>query len=185
MKRKHGHASGGPTPTYQSWSHMLDRCTNPRSSKFANYGGRGITVCARWRDSFENFLSDMGERPTGTTIDRENNNGDYGPGNCRWATQRTQQRNRRDTSIDLVSEALILEMRRRGAGTADLAYAFGVSASTVQSAFAAAARRGSPVPALPVRMACKRGHRLEGANVRIRPDGYRVCRACKREREAV
>jgi hypothetical protein len=74
---------------------MKARCTNPKSPKFRYYGGRGITVCDRWSTSFEAFLADMGDRPPGKSIDRINNDGNYEPGNCRWATQSEQVRNRR------------------------------------------------------------------------------------------
>jgi hypothetical protein len=94
--RKHGHAPFGATsPTYRSWAMMVQRCTNPRHDAYRYYGARGLSVCDRWRESFAAFLDDMGERPVGTTLDRIDNAKGYEPGNCRWATQREQNRNRK------------------------------------------------------------------------------------------
>lgn len=82
------------TRTYHSWMAMRARCLNPNASDYGYYGGRGITICARW-DRFENFLEDLGERPPGKTLERIDNDGNYEPGNVRWATKSEQCRNTR------------------------------------------------------------------------------------------
>lgn len=81
------------TPTYRSWAAMKDRCSNKKDK---NYGGRGIKVCDRWSESFENFYEDMGERPEGYTLDRIDSNNDYKPSNCRWSSNTEQAVNKRD-----------------------------------------------------------------------------------------
>lgn len=90
---KHGKTK---TKEHKAWCHIRDRCYNPNNSDYKHWGGKGVKVCERWNESFENFLSDMGLAPTPKhTIDRfPNNEGDYEPGNCRWATMKEQQGNR-------------------------------------------------------------------------------------------
>ncbi len=84
------------TRIYRIWTGMIQRCCNPRVKRYDCYGGRGITVCQRWRDSFEAFLEDMGEPPTEKhSIDRVDNDGNYEKSNCRWATNKVQSRNSR------------------------------------------------------------------------------------------
>jgi hypothetical protein len=85
----------GRPPEYRSWDGMKARCLNPKAVNYEGYGGRGISVCERWRTSFTNFLHDMGPRPVGTTLDRRDNDGNYEPGNCRWVTPTEQNANRR------------------------------------------------------------------------------------------
>ena len=88
---KHGMTK---TRTFKSWDSMKQRCLNPNAPDYPKYGGRGITICQRWIDSFTNFFDDMGERPENLSIDRINVNGNYEPSNCRWASRSLQQRNK-------------------------------------------------------------------------------------------
>ena len=113
---KHGHTTGNKlSPTWGSWSSMIDRCYTKSTTKYASYGGSGITVCDRWRekDGFSNFLADMGERPDGCTLDRIDGSKGYYPDNCRWATPLMQANNQKSNvkvninGVDMnVSEAM-------------------------------------------------------------------------------
>ena len=97
---KHGQTKGRKrTPTYNSWQNMKNRCLNENYRDFYLYGGRGIKICDRWLNSFENFLEDMGERPAGTSLDREDSEGGYEPENCRWSTPKEQSNNMRINKV--------------------------------------------------------------------------------------
>jgi hypothetical protein len=99
-RRTHGRSN---TQEYRIWSNMRRRCSSPTYNGYKHYGGRGITVCERWQN-FENFLADMGERPSSShSLDRINNNGSYSPENCRWSTQKEQCNNNRHNKYVVVN----------------------------------------------------------------------------------
>lgn len=136
----HGHSRPGDvSPTYSSWGSMVNRCTNPNNQSYPRYGGRGIRVCDRWRNSFEAFLEDMGEKPKqGMSIERLDVNGHYEPGNCVWATPRRQSRNTRRTKL---TTERVRTLRRGEITPKEAANRWGVSISTIY-----AARRGKNWP---------------------------------------
>lgn len=132
LHSRHGHTSrlrgGKESPTYTSWQAMLARCRYLERDEENKHAGRGIKVCDRWL-SFEAFLEDMGVRPAGMTIDRINNDGDYEPTNCRWATPRQQARNRRNARLKFSSAVEVALARLRGEGCRSIATRFGISES--------------------------------------------------------
>jgi hypothetical protein len=119
----HGHARHGRvTPEYNAWVKMWQRCTNSRNKKYKHYGARGITVCKRWV-RYENFLADMGERPSVKhSLGRRNNAGNYTPTNCRWETSKEQNLNRRQFAS---------AVRYEGRTVAEAALHYGVSKQTI------------------------------------------------------
>lgn len=121
------HGRNSKDKTYQTWAAMRARCRNEGNEKYKNYGARGIKVCARW-DDFQLFLEDMGERPSGKTIDRIDVNGGYEPSNCRWATPQEQARNRTDNRILTIDGVRIT--------LTDCAAKFGMYASTLHKRLA-------------------------------------------------
>lgn len=129
--RRHGHTVGrAPTRTYGTWQKMKARCLNAECPDFVRYGGRGITVCERWLD-FEHFLADMGECPPRLTIDRVNNDGNYEPKNCRWATRTEQNRNKRTTKLTLPLAASAFTLSRDGVIQRKIAAQLGVTQAMV------------------------------------------------------
>jgi hypothetical protein len=102
-REKHGHANKDQySATYHSWRGMKARCSCPKVNGYRRYGGRGIRVCARW-EKFENFLADMGVRPAGMTLERRDNDGDYTPRNCCWATPEQQRANKTQRTVRKVT----------------------------------------------------------------------------------
>ena len=125
-QKTHGHSfqNGKATAEYNAWSSMKRRCLKPSHPGFINYGGRGIGICERWVHSFENFLSDMGPKPDGYSLDRIDNNRGYEPENCRWATTPEQQRNRRHVRVVVFDGAKIT--------LPDLAERFGIPLTRIR-----------------------------------------------------
>lgn len=120
---------------YSTWRNMLSRCYNPKDHRYKSYGAMGIDVCERWHD-INNFIADMGTRPTGLSIDRIDFTKGYSPENCRWADDLTQGRNRRYAKLNLESAKKIRKLKAAGKKRQELADMFGVSVSTIKKVLA-------------------------------------------------
>lgn len=163
-----------PHPLYNVWRSMRYRCMNPNFKQWDDYGGRGIRICPEW-DEFHQFVADMGPRPDGYSLDRIDNDGDYEPGNCRWASRRTQQRNQR--------RALYVTIEGKKYRAIELAEKAGVKTDTIVERAAAGVPlsditkkrlKMGPKP----RTHCSRGHLLDETNTYVNKHGWRLCRAC-------
>ena len=132
---------------YMSWRGMKVRCNNPKQPEFKNYGARGISVCARWMESFAAFIEDMGPRPSAAhSIDRIDNDGNYEPGNCRWATHEEQSRNRRNTylvTVDGVADTIAGHAKARGIDPDAIYHRTKNLGLDIASAFAIPVKRGN------------------------------------------
>lgn len=160
------------TPEYTVWAGMKDRCLRPNSQRWKHYGGRGITVCDRWKDSFENFLADMGPKPTPEhSIDRVDNNGNYEPSNCRWATHTEQSRNRR-TNLLITYRG---QTKSLGVWCALLGLERGTVKHRLRTGWTLDEAFQTPVKKHWTH--CKRGHEYTAENT-IRNDQGRICRTC-------
>lgn len=145
---EHGEARRGrESAEYQTWKGLKGRCLNPNDVDYSQYGGRGIKVCDRWLNYFEAFLEDMGRRPLGMTIDREDPDGDYTPSNCRWSSYKVQVENRRPFKQDVrrgensnlakLSAADVISIRelRGAASQRQIATRYGVTQGCISQIF--------------------------------------------------
>ena len=132
-------------PLHKIWYQMVRRCTNPDDAAYKYYGGRGIEVCSSWL-GFHAFLADMGERPEGGTLERKNNNGNYCPDNCIWASWNAQHANRRTTKLGWAAVFFARYKHHNGTSIADLCEFFGVHKCTMASAIRGATWANVPFP---------------------------------------
>jgi hypothetical protein len=169
------------TPAYSVWAHMRGRCQNPNNRAYQYYGARGITVCERW-ETFENFLADMGHPSPNQEIERIDNDQGYSPDNCRWASKREQQNNRRTNRL------ITYEGRTQTIAqwAREIGKPFNVVRKRLISGWPLSEVLSSDSFAgrLPEKTHCRRGHPFDAENTRIDPrTGQRFCRACHRDRE--
>jgi hypothetical protein len=186
----------GNPPFYNVWRDMLRRCYDKNYTQYKDYGGRGIKVCPRWRYSYKQFYADMAPRPPGLTLDRKDNDKDYTPENCRWATRAEQQQNQRRTrkvTIEGTTYLAILLAQQYGlkcdtiVTRARLGLPFNEVISKIRR------KTGTPFKAIKIsskrrraRTHCSFGHEWTEENTRWGKNGkytFRVCKACHNRRQ--
>jgi len=175
------------SPAYRSWVAMKQRCLNPESTAYANYGGRGIVVCERWQKSFIAFLQDMGHRPEGFTLERIKNAGNYEPENCRWASHKEQMLNRRNTvevTVEGITYKAVLLAEIAGMKT-DTIVARAKQCDTLQELLDPKRRvfyEGLSMSPNFGKTHCKHGHEFTKENTYLYLGKYRQCITCSRTR---
>jgi hypothetical protein len=178
-----------PHPLYTVWQGMRRRCRTPSFKQWKDYGGRGISVCPEW-ESFAQFVSDMGERPSGTSIERRDNDGNYEPNNCYWATKKEQQRNQRVTRRVVINGAsytaaalaeinglkidTVVDRANRG-----LSYDEVISPENFRNFKGLACGGDANGERQRAKTHCPYGHAYTPANTYFTKEGWRNCRTCK------
>lgn len=181
---RHGGAKNGhETGEYKVWAGIKRRCFNANDSSFENYGGRGITMNPTWRISFAAFLRDVGERPSSRhSLDRINPNGNYEPGNVRWATPKEQQNNRRNNRrVTVNGETMTIAQWADKTGITSRIIHFRIWRLGWTPEDAVTTPRKRTIN----KSECAKGHVLEGVDLYVSPSGRRMCMACFRDRREV
>lgn len=187
MNLKHGRSAD---PIYRVWRGMLNRCYNPRQAGWNAYGGRGIWVCERWRQSFGAFLGDMGERPAGTSLERVDNDKGYEPGNVIWATLEQQNANKRSTrTIVYQGQEVAVFLLAKQAGLlrdtllARLRLGYSAEEAVAPSFDSHAKRAALAREQAAARSRCARGHELTAANTYLysADKPIKCCKQCRRD----
>ena len=165
-------------PLYSVWRSMINRCTCETSQSYKHYGGRGISICQEWLDSFHTFVKDMGERPKGASIDRINVNGNYEPSNCRWATRKEQQSNKRNNVL-ITYDGITKTLK---AWSDELGVKSDTIKDRIESGYsldiALFLKRLPKANKFTGNTACSKGHPYTPENTRITKEGWRNCRTC-------
>lgn len=171
-------------PLFSTWANMRGRCLSPTNKNFDRYGGRGIYICERWND-FGTFVSDVGEKPANSTLDRKDNDGPYSPENCRWISKKQQSRNRHDTvllTIDGVTYTAIELAEKAGVKTATIVKRHEAGLSYDELLRPTKNVGGKATTRISFKTHCPKGHEYTEANSTYSPKGWRRCRECGNER---